>query len=148
MNEADALAIDYHAIIRALPILFSGIATGELYQWCIWKSKNPDKKWRGYWIQGLPHMGMNAAIVLGCFTAWHCGALSKIIELFGGTPIAQLLAVSPPVGYLITLMADVLGDQIAYALQARFGKFFKKANSTPPETGGAPQPPIVPQEAP
>ena len=119
------------------PIFLSGVTTGEMLQWCLWKGKHPDDPWLGYWNVGFAHVGVNLAVVIVCLVAWHEGILAALVEKFGGTPIAQPLTVSPPVGFLVVVLADVFGDSIAYAARIR-GKRLMKST---PEAGSKPMPP-------
>jgi hypothetical protein len=113
-----------------------GVLAGEAFQWATWKGGHRDQRWRGYWNVGLPHLIVNLTIVLGVLAAWHCGLLAYILGMFGFTPIAQLLSISPPWGFLVAMLADIMGDKIAYVLRNPAGRFLGKM--VPKLQGGTP----------
>ena len=94
-----------------------GIAAGEAFQWGTWKASHLTEPWSGYWKVGLPHLIINVCIVTGVGVAWRWGLLTDLLALVGATPIAQLLSLSPPYGFVLAFTADVCGDKLAYALR-------------------------------
>ena len=111
----------------------AGVLAGEAFQWSTWKATRPSQRWRGYWNVGLPHLIVNLTIVLGVLAAWHCGLLAYLVGLFGFSPIAQLLSISPPWGFLVAMLADICGDKIAYVLRNPVGILLSKVGLMKPK---------------
>ena len=104
----------------------AGIVAGELFQWGTWKGGHPDQPWAGYWKVGLPHLLVNIAVVVGVVAFWYSGALTKLLEVAGFSPIAQLLSISPPWGFVVAMLSDICGDKIAYILRDPVGLLLTK----------------------
>jgi hypothetical protein len=100
-----------------------GVLAGELLQLGTWKTGHPGQPWKGYFDVGLPHLLINGSVVAAVGVSWQCGLLTKILDLTGATPIAQLLEVSPPFGFLLATAADVYGDRIAFAFRDKVSRF-------------------------
>lgn len=101
-----------------------GFLTGEVLQLGAWKLGHADKPWRGYITGEAPaHWLFNLGLVAICGVAWSVNLLGPALEKIGlATPIAQLLTISPPFGFIMAGLVDVLGDKYAYGLLARFSK--------------------------
>ena len=104
----------------------AGVLLGEMCQWCLWMMGHPTRGKLGYWKVGIPHLVINLTVVIAAYAAWHCGVLAAVLGMLGATPIAQLLSISPPVGFLLALFSDVFGDKFAYAATTYVGSKFSK----------------------
>ena len=113
-----------------------GFLTGELLQLGAWKMGHSKLPWKGYLQVGPAHWAFNLGIVAVVGVMWKFEILGPVLSHFGITPIAQLLTISPPFGYLMAVAADVLADKYAYGIVARF---LRKSENTETELQSQPQ---------
>lgn len=101
-----------------------GFLAGEVMQLGAWKLGHADKPWKAYVTGEAPgHWMFNLGVVALCGVAWSTEILGPILEKVGfTTPIGALLSVSPPFGFIMAGLVDVLADKYAYGFLTRFTK--------------------------
>lgn len=99
-----------------------GFLAGEVMQLGAWKLGHAEKPWNSYITGEAPaHWLFNLSLVAICGVAWSEGLLGPALEKIGiTTPIGQLLSISPPFGFILSALIDVLGDKYAFGFIKRF----------------------------
>lgn len=112
------------AVIHLVIAWLLGFLAGEVFQLGAWKLGHADKPWLSYVTGEAPaHWMVNLAFVAVAGVAWSEGILGPVLDKVGlATPIGALLAVSPPFGFILAALVDVLADKYAFGLLARFSK--------------------------
>ena len=96
----------------------AGFFLGELFQLGAWKMGHPDRTLAGYFKESWGHWCINLAMVGLMGVLWYTELLGPLLGHLGFSPIAQLLSISPPFGFLLAFATDIMGDKLAFGLTA------------------------------
>jgi hypothetical protein len=111
----------------------AGFMLGEIFQLGAWKMAHPDATPWGYFKEGWGHWCINLTMVCVMGVLWWSEMLGPILGHLGFTPVAQLLSISPPFGFLLAFVTDIAGDKLAHGLTVYLSKKMPSgASSSPP----------------
>lgn len=114
-----------------------GFLVGELFQLGCWKMGRPERRLKGYFQESWGHWCVNLTAVAVVGVLWWSELLGPLLGHIGFTPIAQLLVISPPFGFLLAVAADVMGDKLAFGLVRYISRKFPAS-----ENMGMSEPPL------